>query len=188
MEEQWKDIIGYEGKYQISNYGNVKSLNYHRSRKEQIMKQRKDKYGYMRVGLRKNRKYYLKQIHRLVALHFIPNDDIFKTQINHKDECKTNNFVFVNEDGSIDESKSNLEWCDVAYNNNYGTHQQRSAKTRSKQVQQYSKDGKTLIKTFPSTREVARELGFDNGHICECCLGKRKTSNGFIWKYKNDDE
>ena len=191
MEEIWKDIFGYEGLYQISNLGRVKSLNYMRTRKERILKQQKDKGGYLLADLTKDNKRTHFLIHRLVALHFIPNDDLFKTEINHKDECKTNNIVFVNDDGTIDESKSNLEWCTPKENSNYGTRNEKCSKANrnhpnmSKQVQQYSKDGKTLIKTFPSLREVERQLGFSQSHISKCCKGKYKTAYGFFWRYHN---
>lgn len=182
MEEQWKDIIGYEELYQISNLGRVKSLNYNHTGKEQILKLHKDKGGYLRVDLCKDGKVKNCLIHRLVGNAFIPNDDIFKTQINHKDENKENNNV------------NNLEYCDMSYNNNYGTHQERCAKARlnhpklSKKVNQYSKDGKTFIQSFQSAMEIQRQLGFANTHISDCCIGKRKSAYGFRWKYKNDDE
>ena len=182
MEEVWKDIVDYEGLYQVSNLGNVKSLNFNHTGKEQILKPHKDKGGYLRVDLCKDGKRNGKLIHRLVAQAFIPNDDLFKTEINHKDENKENNVW------------SNLEWCDMSYNNNYGTHQERCAKARlnhpklSKKVNQYSLDGKTFIQSFHSAMEIQRQLGFANTHISDCCLGKRKSAYGFMWKYKNDDE
>lgn len=169
MEEQWKDIFGYEGLYQISNYGRVKSLKYG---KEEILKPIKDKKGYLHVHLRKDGMEKHHRIHRLVANAFIPNEDLFKTDINHKDENKENNVW------------SNLEWCDKTYNNNYGGRNKGIAISLSKQVQQYSKDGKTLIKTFQSTMEIQRQLGFANTHISECCLGKQKTAYNYVWKYK----
>lgn len=178
MKEIWKDIYGYEELYQISNFGRVKSLKYG---KEQILKPRKDKYGYLRVGLSKDGKVKNCQIHRLVANAFIPNDDdLFKTEINHKDENKENNIY------------TNLEWIDHKSNINYGTRNEKVSKAKingktAKQVQQYSLDG-TYIQSFQSTKEIERELGFDNCHICECCNDKRKTAYGFIWKYKNEEQ
>lgn len=192
MEEQWKDIYGYEGLYQVSNLGRVRSLPRNGTVNDiKILKQKRDN-GYLRISLKKNGFLKTFSVHRLVAQAFLPNDDLFKTQINHKDENKENNNV------------KNLEWCDAAYNNNYGTHQQRSAKSRlnhpnmSKQVNQYSLDG-NFIRSFQSTKEIQRQLGFSQGHIIKCCNGgyfdKRRNKfvnitqcNGFIWKYKNDDE
>lgn len=103
--ERWRDIKGYEGLYQISNCGRVKSLKYC---KEKILKSIKSSNGYLQVNLYKDgkRKYFL--VHRLVATAFIYNIENY-SQINHKDEIKSNNYV------------SNLEWCDYSYNNNYGT-------------------------------------------------------------------
>lgn len=181
MEEQWKDIIDYEGLYQVSNLGNVKSLNYNHTGKEQILKASKTKDGYFQVPLWKNGERKWSRVHRLVASHFIPNDDLFKTQINHKDENKQNNNV------------NNLEWCNLQYNNNYGTRNKRIAKSntnnqnRSKSVSQYSLDG-TFIREWQSMSEIKRKLGYQQANICYCCKGKYKTSYGFIWKYKNDDE
>ena len=108
MGEIWKDIQNYEGSYQVSNYGRIKSLNYRHTGKEQILKQSKNKggYKYILLGSNKKRKYYL--IHRLVAMTFISNPRNLP-EINHKDENKTNNKV------------ENLEWCTRKYNANYGT-------------------------------------------------------------------
>lgn len=170
MNEEWKDIFGYEGLYQVSNYGNVKSLNYNHTGKEQILKPANRGDGYLFVALWKNGKQKVKLIHSLVATHFIPNDDLFKTQVNHKDENKANN------------NAGNLEWCDCTYNNNYGTRLARFAKSMSKQVNQYSLDG-TFIKTWDSMNEIERQLGFYSTDICRCCKGKRKSAHGFIWKY-----
>lgn len=99
----WKDIPGYEGIYQISNYGEVKSLNYHNTSKERILKPAKDKKGYLRCALSKQNKLVTFKIHRLVASVFIPNP-LNLPMVNHIDCKKTNNHV------------SNLEWCDNSYN------------------------------------------------------------------------
>lgn len=105
--EFWKDIKGYEGLYQVSNYGRVKSLGNEASRKEKIRKVKYDRNGYPVIILHKNgeKKFFL--THRLVAEAFMPNPDNLP-EINHKDECKTNNFV------------ENLEWCNRYYNVTYG--------------------------------------------------------------------
>ena len=116
MEEIWKDISGYEGLYQISNLGNVKSLNYSRTGKERILKPGTDKDGYLLVTLYKNRNKRPFKIHRLVAKAFIPNPDN-KSDVNHKDENKTNNCV------------DNLEWMTRMENNNFGTRNERISKS-----------------------------------------------------------
>lgn len=107
MEEIWKEIQDYPG-YKVSNLGRV--MNKH----GRIMKPSNHKQGYKLIGLKKDKKLYCRQVHRLVALAFIPNPDNLP-QVNHKDECKTNNCV------------DNLEWCDAKYNINYGTGIQRHA-------------------------------------------------------------
>jgi len=162
MEEIWKPVVGYEGLYEISNLGKVKSLKYG---KERILKPRNNK-GYLEVDLPKDGKHKSYKVHRLVAQAFIPNDDLFKTEINHIDENKENNNV------------NNLEWCNRQYNNNFGTRIEKI----SKQVNQYDLAG-NFIQTFPSMHEIERQLGYNNSHICNCCNGKLKTAYGFIWKY-----
>jgi hypothetical protein len=112
--EIWKDIIGYEGCYQVSNLGNVKSLNYMHTGREKILKTKQKKNGYMHINLCKDGVTKTHSIHMLVAETFIPNTDNLP-QVNHKDEVKSNNCV------------DNLEWCTIEYNNKYGTHIQRCA-------------------------------------------------------------
>ena len=172
-EEIWKDIEGYDGLYQISDKGRVKSLNFG---KEKILKPWKSGCGYLLVDICKNgdKKHYL--IHRLVAMTFIPNPQNF-TQINHMDEDKSNN------------NANNLEWCTAKYNSNYGTHNKRVAEKltngkRSKIVLQYTKEG-IFVKEWRSTMDVERNLGYDHSKISNCCNGKIKSSYDYVWKYKN---
>lgn len=188
MKEVWRDIYGFPY-YKVSNWGRVKSFWFG---KEKILKPGKAR-GYLLVSLCKDGKQYTRKVHRLVAEAFIPNEDLFKTQINHKNENKELNFVWINDDGTVDESKSNLEWCTHVYNCNYGTRNeriveknrivQRNGKTKSKVVLQYSLDG-VFIKEWVSTREVERQLGFIHGNISACCLGKYHHAYGYIWQYK----
>jgi hypothetical protein len=123
MEEIWKDIAGYEGRYQVSNHGRIKSLerrcrakSYTRRVPEKIYAQTVDTYGYPIVMLHLDGKRKTRTVHRLVAETFIPNPQNFK-QVNHKDENKRNNHV------------DNLEWCDTQYNSAYGTRVDRLKKT-----------------------------------------------------------
>ena len=124
--EEWRDVKGYEGLYQVSNEGRIKSLERDwtfgkggkRHKDETIMKLQKSSRGYNRLILTKDGVETYKLVHRLVAEAFIENPQNLP-QVNHKDENKTNNFVFVNDDGSVDLEKSNLEWCDQQYNNTY---------------------------------------------------------------------
>lgn len=158
--EIWKDIADFPN-YQISNYGRVKSFMPYHGTNERILKPKKDTAGYLFVCLFKNGKRYYKLIHRLVASAFIPNDDILKTQINHIDENKENNHV------------SNLEWCTAQYNIEY---------SQAKQVIQYDFAG-NFIQSFQSTHEIEKQLGFNPSNISECCNGKRKSANGYIWRF-----
>lgn len=179
--EEWRNIDGYEGLYQVSNFGRVNSFNYLRSKQEKILKPGKKSDGYLQIKLCKDGKKQIFYIHRLVSQTFLPNPNNLP-QVNHKDENKENNFVFVNEDGSVNNEKSNLEWCDAKYNSNYGTCQKRRKKWRSKQVYQYSLQGE-LIKMWQSTAECARN-GFAQSNVSNCCNGVLKTYKGCIWKYQ----
>lgn len=172
MKEIWKDIKDYEGLYQVSNWGRVKSLkrlvkkwNGSRTVSEKILQPLIQSNGYYYVGLVKNNKRINYKIHRLVAEHFIPNPNNYK-EVNHKDENKTNNVV------------TNLEWCDRKYNQNYGTRTEKC----SKKVYQYTLDGK-FVKEWKSTAECGRN-GFKQSSVAACCRGELKTYKGFIWKYK----
>ena len=167
-EEIWCPIKGYEGLYEVSDQGRVKSLKFG---KERIMKNIRNKDGYLSVGLRKNReqKWYL--VHRLVAQTFIPNPDNLP-EVNHKDEDKINNKV------------SNLEWCDRKYNQNYGTGIQRMAEKKSKSVLQYTKSGE-FVKEWKSGMDVQRNINYSRSDISLCCNGKLKSANGFVWKFKD---
>lgn len=179
MIEIWRDIKDYEGLYQVSNWGRVKSLGNGNSKnsKVRILKTSKNKCGYLYVVLCKDGKVKTYKVHRLVAEAFIPNP-LNLPQVNHKSENKQDNRV------------ENLEWISASGNTNYGTRNRRVSEKMtngklSKEVLQYSLDG-TFIKEFPSTREIERQLNFDNGFISKNCLGKCKSAYGFIWKYKKE--
>lgn len=163
--EIYKEIEGYEGIYQVSNYGNVKSLGNDKTRKEKVLKPQKHNYGYLMVSLNKQGKHKLHFVHRLVAEAFIDNPNNYE-EVNHKDEDKTNNSVI------------NLEWCTRLYNHNYGTINQRIAESRSKPVICLETG-----KIYPSLKEVQRQLGFSQGNISNVCNGKQQTAYGFHWKY-----
>ena len=187
--EIWKTAISdgeiYEG-FEVSNLGRILSLNYQNTGKSGLLKPYRDTHGYLQVKLSKNKKSKNCSVHRLVAEAFLPNPEN-KPEVNHKDEDKTNNFVFLNEDGSADKEKSNLEWCEHKYNTNYGTRNERASKAMtngklSKTVLQFTLDGE-FIREWPSTMECERN-GFHFGNVAACCRGERKTSYGFRWKYK----
>ena len=168
--EIWRDIEDYEGLYQISNKGRVKSLKYG---KERIRTPVINNSGYLNIILYKNTEAQHRLVHRLVAEAFIPNLEN-KPQINHKDENKLNNCV------------ENLEWIRHIDNCNYGSRNERVADSLSKPILQYSKSG-DFIREWKSASEVKRVLGIDNSHIIHCCKGKRKSSGGFVWRYKEKD-
>lgn len=167
--ENWKAIAGYESRYEVSTGGKVRCLNFNHTGKPRILKLRKRRDGYLLVDLCKDGNRKSTYVHRLVAEAFIPNPQNLDT-VNHRDEDKTNNNV------------SNLEWMTLLDNNRYGTHDKRVAEARSKQVKQLDKRG-NLLATYPSMREAERRTGIAASHIAKCCLGRRKSAGGYVWKY-----
>ena len=168
--ENWKEISGYEGLYEVSDKGRVKSLGNNKTRKEKILKPHKDTWGYLRVDLCKDGKVKHSKVHRLVAEAFIQNPNNLKT-VNHRDEVKTNN------------ASNNLEWMSKKDNLNYGTRNKRVAESLSKQVQMFDKSTGELLATYPSTHEAERITGIAQQSISSCCNGKRKSAGGYIWRY-----
>ena len=187
MNESWKtavyDGIIYKGLYKVSNWGRILSLNYRNTGKAELMNPGTDTNGYLEVGLSKNGETKKCLVHRLVAFTFLENPEN-KPEVNHKDENKTNNFVFLNEDGTVNKEKSNLEWKTHKDNINHGTHNERSAKTRSKSVLQFTLTG-DLIREWESTQECGRN-GFNQGAVAACCRGEISHYKGFLWMYTDD--
>ena len=193
MTEEWKDIEGYEGLYQVSNLGRVKSLGNGKSNRCKciIMKTTINHKGYPMIRLCKDGVGKGFSVHRLVAQAFIPNPNNLP-QVNHKDEVKTNNYV------------NNLEWCTNEYNHNYGT---RNERVRQKQIGnpkmktclgKFSKDNPTskpiiqsilgiFVRKWDCARDIKRELGFNSSCISACVKGKRKIAYGFNWQYKKKE-
>lgn len=186
MDELWKDIAGFEGRYQISTFGNVLSLNYRNRGKAGLVTPKCNNAGRLWVILYgENGRRVNCLIHRLVAQAFIPNPDNLP-QINHKDENPKNNHV------------ENLEWCDCLYNVRYSMdrHPERCknyngpntvgkrkiGKCSALKVNQYDEDG-NYIRTWENSRTAYLEIGIRDWHISECCRGHRKTAGGFIWRY-----
>lgn len=182
MEEIWKDIKGYKGKYKISNFGNVLSLYYRNSNKSKILKPACNKYGYYLINLCSHCERKLKTVHRLVALHFIPNPKN-KCQVNHKDFDKSNNCT------------SNLEWATpsenvkhtVAHGRQYNPNKGKFGYDNhsSKQVVQCDMFDYELHK-FGSMSEAERETGIHVAAISACCrkIKHHKTAGGYKWKYE----
>jgi hypothetical protein len=187
MKEIWKDIPNYEGLYQISNLGRVKSLSRKWSPRETVLKAEGKSEEYLHVSLWKDRTSSHLYIHRCVAELFIPNPNNLP-YVNHKDENKRNNTV------------DNLEWCSAQYNSNYGTRNERVGKsqvngtTKSYPVIQTDLDGK-FIAEYPSIMEAHRQTGISVNGIRVMCNGgyfdKRvnkffpsRKIKGFIFKYK----
>ena len=190
--EIWRTPI-YKGEiydnYQVSNLGEILSLNFRNTGRTELMNPWEDKDGYFKIGLRKNKKTDFILVHRLIAETFIPNPENLP-QVNHRiegDKGKTINMVFFNEDGSINKEKTTIEWCDGKYNHNYGTINERISKANtngklSKSVLQLSITGE-LIREYPSVRECERN-GFEHSGVIRCCNGKQKTHKGFKFMYK----
>lgn len=184
--EIWKDIENYEGLYQVSNLGRVRSLErdvYYSNGaihhlKEKILVKRIEKNGYQIVSLYKNGKRKDMTIHRLVALAFISNPED-KPQVNHIDEVKTNNVV------------ENLEWCSAQENVNHGTRTARAVQNRRSYKLGNHPNAKPVFceelnKKFDSIRRAEEELGVNINCIVSACKGKQKTAGGFHWKYADD--
>ena len=188
--EIWKTAVYdgeiYEGLYKVSNLGRILSLDYNHTGKPGLMNPFETPNGYLRVGLWKNEKRKDCLVHRLVAFTFLDNPE-GKPQVNHKDEDKTNNFVFLNEDGTVNKEKSNLEWKTPKENSNHGTRNERISKAMtngklSKPVIQLSLSG-DLIREWPSVAECERN-GFNQGYVAACCRGVYESAYGFRWEYK----
>ena len=166
MKERWIDITGYEGYYQVSNMGRVKSLHYG---KEIFLKPGKDNKGYYRVVLSKGNKRYTKKVHRLVAEAFVEGMTETKNQVNHINEIKTDNVY------------SNLEWCDYTYNNIYG----KRLENVSRKVIAIFKDRNK--REYKSQSEAARELNIFESNISMVISGKYNQTNGILFIEKEEN-
>ncbi len=162
----WSSIIGYEGLYEVSNQGNVRSL--HKGIKELSIA--KSKRGYRVVSLSKNGETKMKTVHQLVAQAFIPNSEN-KPCINHKDFNRLNNYI------------NNLEWCTYAENNLHSIEEGNRGKT----VIQSSQEDQ-VIQIFDSIRRAEEHTGVANQNISKVCKGERELAGGFKWEYGIDKD
>ncbi|MGE7828946.1 NUMOD4 domain-containing protein [Paenibacillus sp. NPDC093718] len=187
MTEQWKAITGFEGLYEVSNFGNVRSIDRttHHSdgkvtkNKGRVLKLGTDKKGYRAVYMTKNSKKKTAKVHRLVADAFVPNPNRLPL-VNHKDENKANNHF------------ENLEWCDNRYNVVYGTGIKRGLETATRKKNKTRRravvgihidTGERLV--FSSTMDAQREGGFNASQIIRCCGGHNFSHRGYVWAYIN---
>lgn len=172
-EEIWAPIAGYEGRYEVSSYGRIKSICAFKNLTREIFSFGSvEPHGYRIITLTLNgekRRFY---IHRLVALAFIPNPDNLPC-INHIDENKGNNHI------------ENLEWCTYKYNSNYGTCTERRSAKRRMEICCFTENG-TLVKTYNSMREAVEKEGVDWSSLSGCCKGKFTSCNKKIWLLKKD--
>ena len=172
MEEIWKPVVWYEGLYEVSSLGNMRSLNYKLTWNTKILKPYKNIDGYMRLSLW-SRKQKCVHIHRVVSESFISNPEN-KPQVNHKNWIKNDNRV------------ENLEWCTAMENIRHGrklwlikNHNNHA----SKKVYQYTKDLK-FIREWQSMMDAQRELWILQTSISACCRWKLNHTGWYVWKYE----
>lgn len=186
MEEEWRDVVGYEGLYQVSNLGRVRSIAQGIGRRKRVLTPCKTKWGYLQNVLTDDKgKQHHESVHKLVGLAYISIPEELKhllgtryLQINHKDEDKTNNRA------------DNLEWSSASYNTKYGTGPERRRKTclerktkrAEAKVNQLTLDGE-FIRMWDSLAEIQRDTSYNKSFICWCCKGKYKQAYGYKWEY-----
>lgn len=180
MKEEWRPIEGFEGQYEVSNTGKIRSIDrkvYQQGKFVSYggteMKPYHNNRGYQMIALSKGNKKKRLLVHRLVAIAFIPNIDNLPC-INHKDENKDNNNV------------NNLEWCNHKYNCNYGTHMERVAQKQSIGVVMYTLNGERL-RVYKSSKEAERETGIPHSGIMRCCKGLQNSCCGYTWTYSDSE-
>lgn len=162
MKEIWKDIVGYEGLYQVSNFGRVKSF----YGKKEILTNRPDRDGYYRTTLVKNKKRKDYYVHRLVAQNFIA--DIQDKQVNHKNGIRTDN------------NPNNLEWCTCKENIHHSIYK---LKSRYKPIQKIDNKTNEILQVYESIIEASNKNNIYPQHIWRCANNIRKSAGGFVWKY-----
>ena len=166
IKETWKPVVGYEGYYEVSSAGDIRNI-----RTNHILKSKVENNGYVRVHLSKNGIATSELLHRVVAKAFLDNPDEHKT-VNHIDENKKNNDV------------SNLEWCDMSYQNKYGNGAVRRNEAKERPVVQMTLDNDP-VKVWGSITEASELLGLNPSTVVCVCKGKRryKSTGGHKFKY-----
>ena len=173
MEEIWKPIKDYEGLYEVSNLGKIKTLSRiinGRKMPEKIKKLDKTKQGYLRVQLSKNKENKKYSVHRLVAQAFILNPNNLPC-VNHIDENPSNNNV------------NNLEWCTHLYNNLYNEKHKRNCKKIKQLDKSYN-----IINIFDSVNEASQKTNIIRTEISNCLNKRQKTAGGYHWQYYELDK
>lgn len=178
MEELWKPVIGFEGLYEVSNLGNIRSLDYRRTGSVHNLKPKKYPKGYLGINLYKDKVAYTLYIHILILSAFIENPEN-KPTVNHKDGITSNNRL------------DNLEWATYSENHLHAFRCLNripsckgifgSDSHLSKKVNQLCRSGE-FIKEWGSIVEAAKELNISQSHISSCCSGRVKTIGGYIWE------
>ena len=173
MREEWRPVVGYEGLYEVSNMGNVKSLNYNGIGKEKLLKPLNNGHGYLRVVLCKDGKIKKCLVHRLVAdafIQFVPQEGVMY-DVDHRNTDRTDNRAI------------NLCWVSRSQNMNNPITNSKI----SKPVLGINKIN-GLILEFPSAHEASRVLRIDQGSITRCCQGKQMTAKGYTFFYANAND
>lgn len=178
--EIWRPIAGYEGLYEVSNCGRIKSLrpNTKIKNKDGLMRFKYDTHGYYRVNLTKNKEQRSFLVSRLVAIAFIPNEKGLP-HVGHEDDNRNNNSV------------ANLYWTDAKENNNHNGKMELFQKKHVEKIEQIKNaiscpvrainENTGEVLEFESMQEAQRN-GFSCSHISQCCNGKRKNHGGYKWE------
>lgn len=182
MTEEWRDIPGYEGQYLVSSLGRIKSLKwsgiYGKHPEGYIRKLRTDSFGYKYVNLKQNGKSKRMSVHRAVAMAFIPNPNNLP-QVNHIDEIRDHNSV------------SNLEWCSVLYNQNYGHRKQKASASSTGE-----KNARSIL-TEEKVNEIRSSYIPGDKNFCKRKLAEKygvsyvtitKIVTGQLWKHLLEEE
>ena len=187
--EIWKSVVGYEGYYEISNHGNVRSINRiiidkngtKLNYKSKLLKPAPNKDGYLQVGFSKNCKTNSYYVHHLEGIAFIPNPEN-KPTVNHIDGIKANNYIdnlewATKSEQAIHSLEHELRTMPNAWIGKFG-----SKHCASKKVTQYTKDN-VFVADYGSMIEAGNMNNINPSLISGVCKGKKKTTGGYIWKY-----